>query len=1101
MSNTSARAALGLRLVMGALLGSTAMAVAIIAAPAAMAQETSAVLTGIVLDGKGFSAENASVEVTHVPSGTTRVVTTNEAGRFEITGLRVGGPYTVKVTGQGLKEKVVKDQFLQLAAPKDLTIKTDGAAAQVVETVEVTGVRRAFRTGTATDFNVEKVALAPTISHDLKDVARQDPRVQIDPTNANAISIAGTNNRFNSLTVDGVRQNDDFGLNGNGYPTQRAPIALDWVDQLSVLTAPYDVLYSGFQGGTINVTTKSGTNTFHGAGYGYMSTPDMAGDTAFGKTFKQTSENQTAGGLISGPVIKDKLFFFAGWERYDGTRAQQTGPAGTSVANPVSVISQDQFNQILAASNSKYGFDPGGSGRAFDEYQTNLLLKLDWNITDKHRASAQYQESKGSVIIDQGNGATAIGTASNWYANNQGLRAATVQIFSDWTSNFSTEFKYGHKRVRTVPTSLGGYALGQMTVSTLPVTSGSGNVVIGPDISRQSNLLTNATDQFKAKGTYLLGDHSVTGGWERETVDVFNMFVQRSLGDWGFNSIADFAAGNAFQLRYQNAISGNINDAAAAFGYAKDSFYLQDKWTVNDRLSIQGGVRYERYFTDDKPKLNANFVSHYGFANTSTYDGKDAFLPRLGFNWRPLDDTTVRGGAGLFSGTGPNVWLSNSFSNDGVTLNAACIYNSKSPGLATSRVTAGCTDVSGNPALLSVLTNANPKSIPAAVQALLQNQATIPLATTNSVDPNLKVPTSWRYSFTVEQNVDLGWFGKDYTFAGDVIYTKVQDAFVYKDLRLIRNPAYPTAPDGRPVYIRNTFGAAGTTANDDIYLTNTHQGDGLVFSVSAKKQWETKFGDFAGFLAYTHQSINEVNPLTSSVALSNYTNVTTSDPNNMQNTRSNYEIEHDFRATFDWGKDIISGYRTFFSLFGDRRTGLPYSYTFGSSSSGTGLIGFVDPSIGRQLFYVPKDANDVILSGGLTWDQLDAFIKANGLDKYRGQIAPRNAFNSRWVTTIDMRFAQEIPGLFDGHKGLFSLDIKNVGNLLNKNWGRLEQIGFPYNAQVANAAIDPKTGKYVYTPISGRAAGSYLAIPRDTSNQQAIDASVWRIQVGLRYEF
>jgi hypothetical protein len=1058
-----------------------------IASTPAMAQETSARLSGQVVDSKEMSAEDVTVEVVHVPSGTLSRVQTNEAGRFDISGLRVGGPYTVTVSGNGIKTTVLKDQFLQLGSPKQITIKTAGtAAASNVETVEVVGTRREFATGAAAQFTRDKIASATTVSRDLKDIIRADPMVQVVVNNGvPVIYIAGSNNRFNSLTVDGIRQNDDFGLNGNGYPTQRSPLSLEWVDQMSVLTAPFDVLYSGFQGGTINITTKSGGNDFHGSGFGFMSPRSFAGNynPITQAKFKQVSESQSVGGWVSGPILKDKLFFFAGWERYDGINA---GPT----LDPNSVVTPTIFSQVASNASRLYGFDVGSTNAAIDEYQTNLLLKVDWNISSQHRLSSQYQESKGSVINPSGNGSTSIGTTSNWYNNNQEQWTYSTQLFSDWSSKFSTEVKYGHKWVRTVPTPLGGLGIGQVTVNTLPVAAGNGTVIFGPDGPRHANLLYTKTNQYKIKGTYVLDNHSITGGWEREGIDAYNLFVNGALGVFSFNSLADFQANNALALTYTNAVSGTAGDAAALFGYEKDGFFLQDRWSIADNLTLQAGLRYERFSTGSKPALNPFYVSRYGFDNTKTLDGKDAILPRIGFNWKPFENTVVRGGAGLFSGTGPNVWISNSFSNTGVLTNSVCIFNSRQN--TAARQPSGCTDVANNPALLPILTNANPKQIPASLQALLNNPSALTLAPTASADPNLKLPTSWRLAGTVEQTFDVPYLGKDFTASADIIYTKVQNAFVYKDLRLAKTG---TAWDGRPIYSR-----VGGGSNQDILLTNTSQGDATIVSASIKKQWnDTPVGDISAFASYTHQSVNDVTPLTSSIANSNYTGLAVTDPQNPGLARSNYEIEHDFRASVDWGKDIIPGFRTFVSLFGDRRSGYPFSFGFNGNVAGTTTL---DPgSSSRQLFYVPKDQNDVILVNGLTWAQVDGFIRANGLDKYRGQTLPRNAFSNRFVNTLDMRIAQEVPGLFEGNKGLFSIDFKNFLNLVNNKWGRNDELnGFPLNGPVA-AGVDPATGKFVYSPAAGTVrTADGIFLPRNTSNSFR-DQSVWRIQVGLKYDF
>jgi hypothetical protein len=498
----------------------------------------------------------------------------------------------------------------------------------------------------------------------------------------------------------------------------------------------------------------------------------------------------------------------------------------------------------------------------------------------------------------------------------------------------------------------------------------------------------------------------------------------------------------------------------------------------------------------DKPLLNENFTERYGFNNQETLDGRDLFMPRIGFNWQWTPETTVYGGFGLFGGGTPNVWISNSFSNDGVTI----VQTDVNPATGA------------NVDLADSLLGTDGFDIP---QDVLDRNASLrgdgPV---NAIDPGFEVPSQYRWNLGVTHA--LPW---DIELTADVIYSRVNDEVLWQDIRLQQ---VGTAPDGRPIYGPRDDGRSSSSIQDFL-LTNTDQGESTIWTVEASKTWRTGAGRFDAYLGYGNQNVKDVNPGTSSTASSNWDNVAVSDPNDPGLETSNYEIEHRFSGSFAWRKAFFGDYETSIALIGERRSGRPYSYTFGSGSQVWG-----DPRQGsrqRHLFYVPD--GDVIFEGACTAAEagvvagcaaegdfssasaaagqfasdMEAYIEQQGLGKWRGKIMPRNSHTSPWVSVLDLRFSQELP-IFKRTRGILTFDIENFANLVNSEWGQLRQVNFPYVAPVADAnrivtagCPDNAPSCYVYRPRSGQTG------PVTPFKTVAALPSVWRMQLGFRIEF
>uniref|UniRef100_A0A486XQ68 Oar-like outer membrane protein protein, OmpA family n=1 Tax=Rheinheimera sp. BAL341 TaxID=1708203 RepID=A0A486XQ68_9GAMM len=1026
----------------------------------ALAQETSSAVRGVVTTEAGTTVANATVTVTDKRNGTTRTLTTNETGTFSARGLQVGGPYLFTIVGPEGRTETIDNIFLTLGDTQNLNVVIQQPD---IERIAVTGAsisNSAYGSKSpVANFNLADLQTIPSINRDLSDVVAADPRIYIDAGFSRGIQCNGASPRFNSLTVDGVKMNDNFGLNSNGYPTERMPFSFDALEQVSVEFAPFDVKYGGFTACNINAVTKSGTNDIKGSVFIDYTNQDMLGDKLEGT--KLTNDDFTVknyGFNVGGALVQDKLFWFAAYEKYEGADTFTRGPQDSNAGTPVSGLNQADIDRIAQIAADVYGYQVGapiGSSPVEDE---KLLLKLDWYINDMHRAAFTYNYNDGGSVRESDTFGGSYEFSDHYYDRGAQFESYVAQIFSDWTDNFSTEIRAGYSELDNRQVNIGPGGMGEVQIT---VNNGSrATVFLGVDDSRQSNKLKYDTTFLKLAGTYSTGDHVIYAGYEFEEYNVFNMFVQHSIGEYRFNSIDDFEAGQPARIYYGSGAGTNVAaDAAADFGYANHTLYAQDEYYIYDMdMTLTFGLRYDWYSSSDKPRVNQNFVNRYGYANDTTFDGEGLIQPRLGINWNVSDELELRGGVGLYSGGNPNVWLANGYQNDGIT---QIQIEDRSPGNVLEVPLSGA----GRPLF----------DIPQSYFDQVANATGD--SGVNAVDPAFKLPSEWKYAFGGTYSFDSG-----YIVMADLMYSVAQNQSTVKDLALGQ---VGTLFDGRPVYAR-TDGRSG-----DYLLTNaSSDAKTLSFSTSVTKDFDS---GIKMQLAYAYIQAEDSNPMTSSVAGSNFNNYARTDFNDPQPATSNYETPHRFTLRTSYKHEFFDGYATTFSLLGSHNKGRPYSYTFEGNVAG-------DTATGRQLLYVPTGMDDPnVVWGGVTdrngnytpFDTEGFFklVNESGLSKYAGGIADRNEFYSDWWTKVDLRITQELPGFMQGHKAKAFFVIDNLTNLLNDDWGVLYEARFPQTASVVAASVNDQ-GQYVFNQFTNREPQGRVATP-----------SLWRMKIGIEYNF
>jgi hypothetical protein len=680
-----------------------------------------------------------------------------------------------------------------------------------------------------------------------------------------------------------------------------------------------------------------------------------------------------------------------------------------------------------------------------------------------------------------------------------------VQLNSDWSSAFSTETRVRYKDYKsgqtpllantalaticTDPGSVGAITVGTSSTSCSP---GVAQVLVGPQTSAQANVLRVKTFGFSEVARANFGDHTIRALFEYENSDNYDLFVNGANGSYYFDSIAAFNARTAQTFSYTNATTLNPNDASAIFKYQTYTFGAQDDWRVSSQLRVSAGLRFDLYGSGDAPPLNNNYFRREGITNQAFISGKSLLQPRIGFDYTPTPRLSVHGGGGIFGAGTPDVYIGNSFSSSGAQ-----------PVSLTQNSNAACA--------AAALNNVSLTTIPGACNTALQNGSATANGNTSAIDPNFKIPSQWRATLSASHDTDLGPLGDHWNFAVDGLYSKVRNALLVQDYR--NRPitgANALTPDGRQRYwdvVATIPGAAGTclvnatTCNDtqgDYVLTNSKRGRTFVGVVRFDKRWD--FGlSLAG--SFTYQNAKDQQAATSSVASSNYNNGAYLDPNGGAYGHSNDEVKYMFKYNVSFEHAFYGDYKTRIDLFGQTRIGSPYSYTFqdisccGSSRSNVfGTVG----SNSHYLFYVPTGINDpkVTYSSDAVAQQINDLINGGGLSKYRGRVAPRNAFHSPWFTRLDLHLEQEIPTFVGKSRISLFADIENFTNLLNKNWGQQLRASFPYYKTVTQvscvAAGANSCDHYLYTSFN----------PQNSVQDQLINLpSLYSIRIGARVTF
>ena len=1079
----------------------------------AFAQLTTSSLNGLVADASGEPVIGAAVIATHTESGTSYATVTNNEGRYYINGMRAGGPYKVEVSCLGYRTVAFTDVTLQLAESLSLNAKLEDDAQMLSEAIVISNATSKFaaeKTGAATNISNRQIAELPTVSRSITDVTR------LSPYGGNGMSFAGADGRTANFTVDGANFNNNFGLN-DGLPGGGSPISIDAIEEMQVVISPYDVRQTNFIGGGVNAITKSGTNTFKGSAYIYHRNENMRGDTVEGETVagaRDKDRNTTYGFTLGGPIVKNKLFFFANFEyskiptvanRWRGS----TDGVGNADAN-ISRTTLEDLEKVSKFLKDKYGYETG-SWTDFPANESNMkvLARLDWNINDKNHLALRYNytlnkawSSPNSSSMDGGTrsayGRTSLygmSYANSMYSIDNVVHSLSLDLNSRISDNLSNQFLATLSLLNDVR----GTDSSDFPFIDIRNDDGSAPmpyISAGYELFTWNNAVHNTHIGIKDDITWYGGKHKVTAGINYEYQMADNSYMRNGTGYYRYLSLDDFLNERAPEVVCLTYGYDGEENPAARVQFHKLGLYAQDEWQANENFKLTYGVRFDGLFFDNKDLMtnNAILALNYGVAHSAEkpdehVDGcrhidtgkwpnsNISVSPRVGFVWDVLGDKSLkfRGGTGLFSGRLPLVFFTNMPSNSGMVQYQA-ILGPKGDQVDMSQF-AG--KILNRKELYNKLVELG---YPTTIKP---EDGTLPSAI-SAVDPKFKMPQVWKTSLAIDYAFPTSF---PFSVSAEAIYNKTVNGVCLTDWNVKPVDGFTrfNGVDNRPIYQKGNYLYTGKSA---YVLENTHRGYG--WSATASINMEPVKGLYLS-AAYTHTASKEITGMPGSNASSvlNYMG-TVNGPNDPGLHNSKYVTPDRFFANLSYSDKCGNHFGIIYETW---RGGYNYSYMTQNDINGDGY--------NYDLIFIPTD--EQVANGDFRFvspEDADRFLDYVHNDKYlskhQGEYAEAYSVYSPWVHRIDFSYKHDFKVRIGKSVNTLQLsfDLKNALNLFNSNWGVSKYM----NPDLGEGRILKYEGvdKEGYATFS--TAKAYSGTTETWQRLHSI-GQCWYASVGIRYMF
>lgn len=1069
------------------------------------AQVTTSGITGVVRSSEGRTVPGAAVKAVHQPTNAQFSATTNAEGRFYFRSLPVGGPYRITVTAANFGTETTTDVTTQLGTDIDVNFSlTSGVTT--MEKFVVSGERSTLDSnaqGAGTFLTSERLDAKPTTQRSLADVISASSLVTLRAMSGDReeaqISAVGQNARYNSIMIDGARINDQFGLNYTGLASFFNPLSLDTIEQLSVSVSPYDVRQSGFTGAAVNAVTKSGTNRFSGSAYyifsgnewlGYqMQGEDVQTRAVQGRKVVPVTERTTWGATLGGPILKDRLFFFASYEKFERL-TPPNNPGFTPLASEITAI-QSRFAAINSGSGRTIDWgQPGGTAVNLTEDE-KIMAKLDWQVTKDHRLSVRYSTTEG--VLPQYGGFTATSGArgvnstptgpgfafdSYFYSQERREKVIAGQFVSQWTPNLKTELKYSTTtQDQLTPTNASLPLINILNVNGISQsgTPTTGFVFLGTEFSRHGNGIEVDTTSYSGTAEYFRGNFVFTGGFDREESDFVNLFRSGSYGQFDFNGTAGFTAGTVAAFN-RSMYDPAVRPAADLSSFAVTGLFGQVKWDLSRRLSLVGGVRFDMTESGNPPLFNQKLFNQTGFRNTGTIDGVTTVSPRFGVNWSVDEERKlqVRGGVGRFLGRSPWVFFSNSYNQLGV----GTFTTTTAPASLETYLRSGFDPA--NPIGSGPDTGTNDREV-------------------DWTDDKIKLPSVWRGNAAVDYRLPF----LDTVATVELVQTYNDKTFFIRNENLRQAGV---GADGRPRFsgspsLANNAATAQYPDFLNLYrIRNISVGESRYVSLTLdrpmRNRWSYSF-------SYTRGRSSDAQIFGSTTAGSQFGRNPVFYQNQVVEARSDFEVRDRFQLTYTREFNLLGRVlkhdakdrtaRTLVSLYYEGRTGNPYSWVYSNDMNGDGVSQ-------NDLVSVPSNASDPRFNfSGMTPEAISnyfAFLNQSGLARYAGGFAPRNAYVQPFVNRLDLKISQHIPLFKPAHLEVF-LDFTNFGSFVSRKL-------FNYQERTTLVESDTFWRRSLGTATYDATGRIQLASNNALSPTGFVydnPQSRWRIQVGARLKF
>ncbi len=1052
---------------------------------------TTASVNGRITDAdSGESLIGANVLAIHTPSGTVYGASTDLDGYYRIPNMRVGGPYTITSSYTGYGEVAQEGVYLRLGEDSRINYTLFESATEL-QTVTVLG-----RTGTAgesagasTQITSETIEALPTLNRDIDDYLRLTPQASAF---GDGTSFAGVNNRYNAIYIDGAVNNDVFGLASsgtNGGQTGISPFSIDIIDQIQVVLSPYDVSLGGFAGAGINAVTKSGTNSFEGTAYYFFQDQTLAGKTngTLAKRLDVTPTRlaeftqKTYGLSLGGPIVKDKVFFFANVEIQDDIT-----PAPFEFGSYIGDVSQTDLDGLRSYLQDTYNYDPGSFGNVSDGLEgLKLFGKLDFNLSRNHRLTLRHQYTKAEQFDRTASNSRTINFSNNGIFFPTTTNSSALELNSSFGDRMSNNLIIGYTNVIDDRDPLAG------DFPYVFINDGPGTIALGSEQFSTGNSLEQSiftiTDNFKI----YKGPHTFTIGTHNEFYKIYNLFIAQNYGVYRCADIDAFLS-DAPAIEYDRSyslvdnITGDGSAAAAEFNAMQLGFYVQDEWNVSNSFTLTGGVRVDLPIITEDPVIDESFnrttlplvqnaYPEVGdFQGGQAPDGQLMISPRIGFNYDFLNDTrtVLRGGVGIFTSRIPFVWPGGMFTNNGLTVGSV-----------------NETNITGDIDFIADISN-----------QYTNDNFTVPSGQVDLFTTDFKYPQVLRGNLAIDHTLPGGIVA---TLEG--VYTKTLNNIVYTNVNSDPTVGFnwTGGPDNRPVYTRTNL---DPTYNDIYVGSNTSEGYTYTITAAFAKRFTN---GLQASVAYTYGDAEAINEGTSSQNSSQWRGQVSTDGRNFSVLgRSDYALGHRIVSALNyelnWNKQKTAS--TTFSIFYNGQSGGAYSYVLGGNSARNLNNETGSTSRNRSLIYIPATQGDINLvdytSGGNTvsaatqWANLNAFIEDDSyLSSNRGGYADKNGAYAPFAGIFDLAIRQDF-NLELGGRLQLSLDVFNFANLLNSDWGVVYTVPGDFNNyflyDFVGYEADGTTPKFNYR--GGDTVG------KDSFNI-AGNASRWRMRLGARYIF